>query len=124
MTFKASVLSGESYNIQGTATDNTDVLAVTASAATEGQTIDLSGLKMDSSLTKAMQDTTITGSGYADTITGTNVADSLPRVLVVTPSSLPPQQRLMVLTPSQTLPKVPVGMYSTSLPSCPVELSR
>lgn len=77
MTFTSDQISGKSYTIQGTATAATDVLAVTAAAATAGKTIDLSTLTMDETLTKAIQNTSITGSAFADVIIGTKVADTI-----------------------------------------------
>jgi hypothetical protein len=76
MTFKASDISGKSYTIEGTNTGG-DALAVTAAGATSGQTIDLSTLTLDNTVTKAISATTITGSGFNDVITGTNGVDTI-----------------------------------------------
>lgn len=77
MTFSAAQLSGTTFNIQGTATAATDILAVTGIASTTA--IDLSGLVMDQTITKGISKTTISAalSSAAVTIKGTAVADTI-----------------------------------------------
>jgi len=77
ITFSAAQLSGQTFNIQGTATTATDILAVTGVTSTT--VIDLSNIAMDQTITKAIQKATIdaTASTAAVTITATNAADTI-----------------------------------------------
>jgi|GEM_PF-1477783 len=73
-SFAASVLTGQSYTISG---GNNSTVTVAATSTTAGETIDLSGLVIDQSITKAVTGVTITGLGFGDTITGTAIADTI-----------------------------------------------
>jgi len=81
-TFTGSQLTGDSYNIAGTAADAT--LAVNATSTT-GETIDLSGITLNNlagsnvalTLTGAAGNDTLTGTGRADAIIGGDGADTM-----------------------------------------------
>ncbi|MFC7517200.1 DUF4214 domain-containing protein [Herbaspirillum sp. GCM10030257] len=76
-TFAAKILSGQSYAIAG---GSSTTVTVDATATTAGETIDLSSLVIDQSLTKAVTSVVINGTALAnsgDTITGTAIADTI-----------------------------------------------
>ncbi len=75
ITFDASDISGKSYEIKGNASAS-DILAVTASTAA-GDTVDLSSLVMNQTITAAVSKTSITTGNGNDTIIGTAVADTV-----------------------------------------------
>lgn len=76
-TFAAKLLTGQSYTIAG---GSSTTVTVNATSTTVGETINLSSLVIDQSLTKAVTSVVINGTAFAnsgDTITGTAIADTI-----------------------------------------------
>lgn len=74
-TVAASLVSGTTINVKATNTAG-DIFTVVGTTAA-GETIDMSGLVMDQSITDAVVSTSITGNAGADTISGTAIADAI-----------------------------------------------
>jgi hypothetical protein len=74
-TVAASLVSGQTIHVSATAAA-ADVFTVVGTKAT-GESIDLSKLAMDQTITKAVNSTAITGNAGNDTIIGTDIADTI-----------------------------------------------
>ena len=75
--FAAKLLNGQSYTISG---GKDTVVTVDATSTTAGETINLSSLVIDQTITKAVTSVVINGTdlaGSGDTITGTAIADTI-----------------------------------------------
>ena len=74
-TVAADFVSGKDYNITASNAAG-DIFTVVGDVAA-GETIDLSSLTIDQTLTKAVISTSITGNAGDDTINGTDIADAI-----------------------------------------------